>query len=225
MPSLNELKALAELIVSDDLDTEEFILYYNFCMHDLSEIINFEKDMAKFVIISNDNETELPSDLYEIASVVINRTDGTGNYEVAFEVSVNDEDSLNGVGFSYKNPNNKKHVYSRWNKNVYIKSVSLSDTDNSSNSLDVNIKYYGSLPVLDYTSDTINMTQLPPIVEQHYHYIIAHYIAYMYFTNSQNMEDMESQYKIYLIKRNEIKDYVKKHRKNRTKRRLIRSAR
>jgi hypothetical protein len=69
------------------------------------------------------------------------------------------------------------------------------------------------------------MDQLPPIIEQHYHYIIAHYIAYMYFSNSNLSEAMKSQYEIYLIKRNEIKDYVRKHRKNSNRNRSIKPVR
>ena len=221
MPSLQELKDLADLIVSDDLATEEFLLYYNFCMHDLSEIISYEKDMTEFVVLSNDNSQALPSDLFQIVSVTINRTDGYGNTEVAFEVGVNDEESLNAVGFRRSQFNRRNHIYSRWNKKIFIKSILLTDESVSANSLDVNIKYYGSLPTLDYTSDDIDMTQLPPIIEQHYHYIIAHYIAYMWFTNASQDENMKSQYEIYLIKRNEIKDYVRKHRRNSNKNKRI----
>jgi hypothetical protein len=118
MPTLQELKDLSELIVSDDLTQEEFLLYYNFCLHDLSEIIGYEKDMAEFQIDTNINETTLPSDLYQIVSVVINKSDGTGIYETANEIGVNDEKSLNDIGYKSSHFDRRNNLYSRWNKKI-----------------------------------------------------------------------------------------------------------
>jgi hypothetical protein len=218
MPTVQELSDLTSYIVSDDIDKGEFLLYYNFCMGDLSEVIKYEKNMTEFPIDGNDNETNLPSDLFQIVSVVVEHSSGLK--EVAFEVGVNDNVSLNDSSFINQLIDKRSNVYSRWDGKLYIKSEYLTETSGST-TLTINVKYYGSLPTLDYTDTDLDLDQLPPIVEQHYHYIIAHYIAYMYYLNGNDKTEADSQLQIYLTKKMEIKDYINKHRSSSNKNRSI----
>jgi len=215
MPNLQEIKKLSELMVSEILDQEEFVLYYNFCLSDLSEIINYEKNMEEFTIDSNENNTQLPSDLFQVISVVVEETNSSSNNKkrLVNEASVNSDIAIEGL--SFKGQFDKRtEIYTRWENKISIKSIYLDDSGVSSNPLKVNIKYYATLPTLDIEDTTLDLKQYPPIKEQHYHSIIAYYIAYMYFSNADMLEDANTKFNSYMIKRKEIKDYVFKHRKS-----------
>ena len=210
MPTYQEIKDLSAFIVSDEIDAREFALYINFALADLSEIMKHEKEMTEFPITSNDNATDLPSDLFQIISVVIDKEGESNNKEIAFEVGVNDEESVND---RFSRLDRRNNVYSRWDSKIRIKSIYLNETSGNT-TLNVNIKYYGSLPTLVYDAETLDLSESPPIIEQHYHAVLANYVAYMYYTNQNMSEEANSQNQIYLLKKNQIKDYVNKHRHN-----------
>lgn len=210
MPKLSELKSLAEFIVSDDIDKTEFLLYYNFCMSDLSPIVKNEKTMPLFDITSNDNEKDLPSDLFDIVTVFVTKSDGSR--DLAEKVTIDNDLSEMHVGRDRKRIYGYSTIFSRWNRKIYIKS-DLLDSD-SPEPLTVTVRYYGSLPTLDHENVETSLDQSPPISEVHYHHMIANYIAFMYFTNSQDKEEASSQFQQYMLERERFKKEVISTRNN-----------
>lgn len=212
MPKLKEIKKLAEKISSQVLEQDTFVLYYNACLYDLSEVISFEKEMEEFTLSSNDIETELPDDLFQVVSVVVENSDGSSSKRIVDEVATNSDVALDGPS-RLSSSDRRTDVYSRWNNKVKIYSIYL-EGESSNKSLKVNIKYYGTLPVLDIDEESLDLEQYPPIKEQHYHVAIAYYIGYMYYLNQNMLEDAQKCENIYLLKKKEIKEYVYKHRKS-----------
>ena len=210
MPTLQELLDLTEFMVSESLEQQEFLLYVNFCLSDLSEIIKYEKDMDEYTISSNDVATDLPEDCFQIVSVVVQGTNSSDLPFVAKEVGVNETPSLQGPGRGFTR-NLTQNIYYRWNHKLYVKSVYL---DSGNSSMKVNVKYYGSLPTFDYDAETFDFGQTPPIREAHYHHAITHYVAYLYFSNRDMKEDAAVKLNEYLAVKNRIKDHVRKHRAN-----------
>lgn len=210
MATYQELKDITELDISESLTTEEFLLYMNSAFRDLSEVYKFE-GTSTYEITENDFEQALPATLFQVVSVTILNSAEGSEKEVVVETSVLDYDRFsNGRHYGFSGYRNR-HIWSRFENKIKVRSEYY-DNSSSAPTSTVEVRYYASIPRVDYKKSDFDLSTSPPIQEEHYHEALTFYIAYRYWLNNDDENKAKMLLKAWENKKLKIDNSVHGHR-------------
>lgn len=218
MANWSELKARSELLVGESFTNDEFFIYANKTLEDVSEVARTEAVQEyNYVYNQTDKvdsdglpllawEFELPTDYFQVIKVEIIQQNKV--YTV-FPVATNGTE-MNTTDYKPNfEVNDKQNVYSLFSNVMTIKSIYF-----GSNAT-IKIYYYKYIDSVPYpVPNTFDLTQEPPL-PKNFHDIITLGSGVFYYENFEDSEREQVVTNKYLLKKAELEQSTnRRHNQN-----------